>query len=77
MNDLFSKDLFGDAPKDFSTLEDVENGIKFYSKMIADNSRNIAVLNLCGDFLRQLYGFKKQILEQTKPTEPVTVTGRL
>ena len=66
MNDLFSKDLFSDGPKDFSTLEDVENGIKFYSKMIADNSGNIAVLNLCSDFLRQLYGFKKQILEQTK-----------
>lgn len=76
MSNLFKNDLLKDAPKDFSTLEDVENGIKFYGKMIAENSRNIAVLNLCGDFLRQLYGFKKQILEQTKPTEPVTVTGK-
>ena len=66
MNNILSNDLFKDAPNEFSTLEDIESGIKFYSKMIADNSGNIAVLNLCSDFLRQLYGFKKQILEQTK-----------
>lgn len=75
MSKLFSNDRFKDAPREFKTLEDVENAIKFYSKMIADNPRNIAVLNLCGNFLKQLYEFKKRILESTKPTEPVTETG--